>query len=254
MKQFTAIIADDEENLRIGISVLLERLWPELKVLGYAQNGIEAVSLIEHEKPDIAFLDIKMPGMSGVAVAKKVSNTCKVVFITAYDQFAVQAFESEAVDYILKPVTQKRLETTIVRLKKQLIEQDSLPDFDLKMAKVLQVLENKDIPEYLRLIKVKTGSELRFVPVSQVLYFKAEDKYTIVQTAISEFLIKTPIKDLENDLDPKQFWRVHRSAIVNIERIQTIKRSFTNQMIIGFDQTDHTIAVSRFYEHLFKQM
>lgn len=105
MKQFTAIIADDEENLRIGISVLLERLWPELKILGQAQNGIEAVSLIEHEKPDIAFLDIKMPGMSGVAVAKKVSNTCKIVFITAFDQFAVQAFESEAVDYILKPVT-----------------------------------------------------------------------------------------------------------------------------------------------------
>jgi len=124
----------------------------------------------------------------------------------------------------------------------------------LKMAKVLQVLENKDIPEYLRLIKVKTGSELRFVPVSQVLYFKAEDKYTIVQTPSNEFLIKTPIKDLENDLDPKHFWRVHRSAIVNIERIQTIKRSFTNQMIICFDQTDHTIAVSRSYEHLFKQM
>ena len=254
MKQFTAIIADDEENLRIGICILLERLWPELKVVGQAQNGIEAVSLIEDKKPDIAFLDIKMPGMSGVAVARKVSNTCKVVFITAFDQFAVQAFESEAVDYILKPVTQKRLETTIVRLKKQLIEQDSLPDFDLKMEKGLQVLENKDIPEYLRLIKVKTGSELRFVPVSQVLYFKAEDKYTIVQTPFNEFLIKTPVKDLENELDPKHFWRVHRSAIVNIERIQTIKRSFTNQMMIGFDQTDHTIAVSRSHEHLFKQM
>jgi len=254
MKQFTAIIADDEENLRIGICILLERLWPELKVVGQAQNGIEAVSLIEDKKPDIAFLDIQMPGMSGVAVARKVSNTCKVVFITAFDQFAVQAFESEAVDYILKPVTQKRLETTIARLKKQLIEQDSFPDFDLKMKKVLQVLENKDIPEYLRLIKVKTGSELRFVPVSQVLYFKAEDKYTIVQTAANEFLIKTPIKDLENDLDPKHFWRVHRSAIVNIERIQIIKRSFTNQMMIGFDQTDHTIAVSRSYEYLFKQM
>jgi len=254
MKKFTAIIADDEENLRIGICILLERLWPELKVVGQAQNGIEAVSLIEDKKPDIAFLDIQMPGMSGVAVARKVSNTCKVVFITAFDQFAVQAFESEAVDYILKPVTQKRLETTIARLKKQLIEQDSFPDFDLKMKKVLQVLENKDIPEYLRLIKVKTGSELRFVPVSQVLYFKAEDKYTIVQTAANEFLIKTPIKDLENDLDPKHFWRVHRSAIVNIERIQIIKRSFTNQMMIGFDQTDHTIAVSRSYEHLFKQM
>ena len=254
MKQFTAIIADDEENLRIGISILLERLWPELKILGQAQNGIEALSLIENEKPDIAFLDIKMPGMSGVKVAEKVSNICKVVFITAFDQFAVQAFESEAVDYILKPVTQKRLETTIVRLKKHLNDQDRLPDFDLKMQKVLQVLKNKETPDYLRLIKVKTGSELRFVPVSQVLYFKAEDKYTIVQTAANEFLIKTPIKDLESELDPKQFWRVHRSAIVNIEKIQIIRRSFTNQMIIGFDQTDHTIAVSRSYEHLFKQM
>ena len=254
MKPITAIIADDEENLRIGISILLERLWPELKILGHAQNGIKALSLIEREKPDIAFLDIKMPGMTGVEVAKKVSNACKVVFITAFDQFAVQAFESEAVDYILKPVTQKRLKTTIARLKKQLNEQDRFQDFDLKMKKVIQVLENKESPDYLRLIKVKTGSELRFVPVSQVLYFKAEDKYTIVQTASNEFLIKTPIKDLENELDPKQFWRVHRSAIVNIERIQTIKRSFTNQMIIGFDQTDQTIAVSRSYEHLFKQM
>ena len=254
MKQVTAIIADDEENLRISICLLLKRLWPELKILGQAQNGIEAVSLIENEKPDIAFLDIKMPGLSGVAVAKKVSNACKIVFITAYDQFAVQAFESEAVDYILKPVTQKRLKTTIVRLKKQLIKQDRSPEFDLKMEKVLQVLENKEIPDYLRLIKVKTGSDLRFVPVSQVIYFKAEDKYTIVQTATNEFLIKTPIKDLENDLDPKHFWRIHRSAIVNIEKIEVIKRSFTNQMIIGFDQTDHTLAVSRSYEHLFKQM
>jgi DNA-binding LytR/AlgR family response regulator len=258
MKQITAIIADDEENLRKGLCLLLERLWPELKILGQAQNGIEALSLIELEKPDIAFLDITMPGMTGIAVAKKVSNACKVVFITAYDHFAVQAFESEAVDYILKPVTQERLKTTLERLKKQLDEKVQPLEFDLKMKKIIQVLKNKDVPEYLRLIKVKTGSDLRFVPVSQVLYFKAEDKYTIVQTAVNEFLIKTPIKDLENDLendlDPKQFWRVHRSAIVNIERIQAIKRSFTNQMIIGFDQTTHHIAVSRSYEHLFKQM
>ena len=254
MKQITAIIADDEENLRKGLSLLLERLWPELKILGQAQNGIKALSLIELEKPDIAFLDIKMPGMTGINVAKKVSNACKIVFITAYDHFAVQAFESEAVDYILKPLTQNRLKTTIDRLKKQLGGQEQLLEFDLKMKKIIQVLENKDVPEYLRLIKVKTGTDLRFVPVSQVLYFKAEDKYTIVQTAANEFLIKTPIKDLENDLEPKQFWRVHRSAIVNIEKIQAIKRSFTNQMIIGFNETTHTIAVSRSYEHLFKQM
>lgn len=254
MKPITAIIAEDEENLRTGMSVLLGRLWPELKIAGFARNGVEAVSLIENKQPDIAFLDIKMPGMTGVEVAKKVAGACKIVFITAYDHFAVQAFESEAVDYILKPLTSKRLETTIARLKRQLDTQDSLMGFDLKIEKVIQVLENKKEPDYLRLIKVKTGSEIRFVPVSQVLYFKAEDKYTIVQTASNEFLIKTPIKVLENELDSKQFWRVHRSAIVNIERVQTIKRSFTNQMMIGFDRTDHTIAVSRAYEHLFKQM
>ncbi|MCP3872727.1 MAG: response regulator transcription factor [Desulfobacteraceae bacterium] len=254
MKPITAIIADDEENLRMGISVLLERLWPELTILGQAQNGIEALSLIEQERPDIAFLDIKMPGMTGVEVAKKISGICKIVFITAYDHFAVQAFESEAVDYILKPVTQNRLEKTLIRLKGQLEAQDDSLNFDLKMKKIIQVLENKEIPDYLRLIKVKTGSELRFIPVSQVLYFKAEDKYTIVQTATNEFLIKTPIKDLENMLDPKQFWRVHRSSIVNIEKIKMIKRSFTNQMMVGFDQTDHTLPVSRSYEHLFKQM
>ncbi|NOX33626.1 MAG: response regulator transcription factor [Deltaproteobacteria bacterium] len=254
MKIFTAIIADDEENLRIAISVLLERLWPELQILGQAQNGIEALSLIEKEQPDIAFLDIQMPGMTGINVAKKVSNDCKIVFITAFDQFAIQAFESEAVDYIQKPVTEKRLETTIARLKKQLNNCRQSRDFDLKFKKVLQMLENRDTPDYLRLIKTRTGSEFRFVPVSQVLYFKAEDKYTIVQTAEKEYLIKTPIKDLEKSLDPGNFLRVHRSSIVNIERIRSIKRSFTNKMILGFDLTDHTISVSRSYEHLFKGM
>ncbi len=123
---------------------------------------------------------------------------------------------------------------------------------DQRSVKIIQVLENRNIPEYLNLIKVKSGSSLRFVPVSQIVFFKADDKYTVVQTPENEFLIKTPIKILENRLDPKQFWRVHRSAIVNIERIQIIKRSFTNQMIIGFDKIDHNIAVSRSYEHLFK--
>ncbi len=254
MKPITAIIADDEENLRKGLYVLLERLWPDLEILGQAQNGTEAVALIAENRPDIAFLDIKMPGLTGVEVAKKVSGICKVVFITAYDQFAVQAFESEAVDYILKPVTQERMEKTIERLKQQIKGMEKTADVDLKMEKIIQVLENKEIPDYLRLVKVKTGTELRFIPVSQVIYFKAEDKYTIVQTAANEYLIKTPIKDLENKLDPKNFWRVHRSSIVNVEKIQNIKRSFTNQMMIGFDEIDHAIPVSRSYEHLFKQM
>ena len=252
MKPLTAIIADDEENLRVGIANLLERLWPDLKIAGHAQNGIEALSLIEREQPNIAFLDIKMPGMTGLKVAEQVASFCKVVFITAFDQFAVQAFENEAIDYILKPVTLKRLEKTIARLKREFNTANPSYGFDQKMKKIIQVLENKNMPEYLNLIKVRSGSSLRFVPVSQIIFFKAEDKYTVVQTPENEFLIKTPIKTLENRLDPKQFWRVHRSTIVNIERIQIIKRSFTNQMIIGFDKIDHNIAVSRSYEHLFK--
>ncbi len=254
MRPIKAIIADDEENLRIGITKLLATIWPDLNIVGQAKNGVEALSLIENQHPDIAFLDIQMPGMTGVEVSKKIADQCKIVFITAYDQFAVQAFESEAIDYILKPVTENRLTVTINRLKKQFDASAQEKNVDLKMKQVLQVLEKKQTPDYLRLIKVKAGSDLRFVPVSEILYFKAEDKYTIVQTPTNEFLIKTPIKDLESTLDPDNFWRVHRSAIVNIDRVKRIKRSFTNQMIIGFDNTDQTIPVSRSYEHLFKQM
>ena len=187
-------------------------------------------------------------------MAKKIFNTCKIVFITAYDHYAVEAFESEAVDYLLKPVTDSRLENTIARLKNRLVSKPDHPGLEIKMKKIIQVLENRDAPERLRLIKVKTGAELRFVPVSEVLFFKAEDKYTVVQTAQKEFLIKTPIKELEKELDPDQFWRVHRSSIVNIEKIKLIKRSFTNQMMIAFEHTDQIIPVSRSCEHLFKQM
>jgi len=254
MKKWRAIVADDEENLRIGICLMLEKLWPQLEIVAQAENGTQALTLIEEIKPDVVFLDIQMPGMSGVAVAKKVSSLCKVVFITAYDRYAVDAFESEAIDYILKPATDDRLQITIDRLIKQLeADQHHSRDND-NIQKVIQVLENRQIPEYLRLVKVKTGSDLRFVPVSEILFFKAEDKYTIVQTKDHEYLIKTPIKELEVKLDPNAFWRVHRSAIVNIDKIKVIKRSFTNQMMIGFEAIDQTITVSRSYEHLFKQM
>lgn len=254
MKKWRAVVADDEENLRIGISLMLEKLWPQLEIVAQAENGAEALSMIEEKKPDVVFLDIQMPGMTGVAVAKKVSSFCKVVFITAYDRYAVEAFESEAIDYILKPATQQRLQVTIDRLKKHFDEKQHTVDESRGLQKAIQILENRQTPEYLRLVKVKTGSDLRFVPVSQIFYFKAEDKYTVVQTKDHEFLIKSPIKELEKQLDPKAFWRVHRSAIVNIDNIKVIKRSFTNQMLIGFDGIDQAIAVSRSYEHLFKQM
>jgi DNA-binding LytR/AlgR family response regulator len=252
MKPLTAIVADDEDLIRASVIRHLERLWPELALTGQAGNGIDALALIEQTAPDIAFLDIQMPGMTGLEVAQKSVGRCKIIFITAYDQYAVQAFESEAVDYILKPVNPDRLAAAVARLKKHCCLPDQIsPD---RLQKVIQLFENRQTPDHLNLITVKTGSELRFIPVAQVIFFKAEDKYTIVQTASHEFLIKTPIRELAERLDPDQFRRVHRSAIVNMEKIQAIQRSFTNQMVIRFEETGRKIPVSRAYEHLFKAM
>lgn len=254
MPDLKAIIADDEENIRLGLVALLARLWPELDICGQAANGTEALEQIHTTKPDIAFLDIQMPGLTGLEVARQAAPACKIVFITAYDYFAVQAFENEAVDYVLKPATEERLTKTIGRLQKQFTRETQTPDVQSDLLKVIRMLEHRDAPEYLRLIKVKVGAELRFVPVSEILYFKAEDKYTTVRTVAAEFLIRTPIKALEQELDPDAFWRIHRSAIVNIDKIENIKRSFTNQMMIGFPGINDTVPVSRSYEHLFRQM
>ena len=252
MKPLTAIVADDEEIIRDSLVRHLEKLWPELAVIGQAVNGLEALALLEQAAPDIAFLDIRMPGMTGLEVAGQSRDSCSIVFITAYDQYAVQAFDSAAVDYILKPVNPDRLAVTIARLKKLCRAPD--PASRDQIQKVIQLFENRETPDYLSLITVKTGSELRFIPVAQVVFFKAEDKYTIVQTASREHLIKTPIRELADRLDPDQFRRVHRGAIVNMEKIQAIQRSFTNQMEIRFAVTDRKIRVSRAYEHLFKAM
>ncbi len=252
MKPLTAIVADDEEIIRASLVRHLEKLWPELAVIGQAGNGLEALALLEQGAPDIAFLDIRMPGMTGLEVAGQSRDSCNIVFITAYDQYAVQAFDSAAVDYILKPVNPDRLAVTIARLKKRYRAPD--PASRDQLQKVIQLIENRETPDYLNLITVKTGSELRFIPVAQVIFFKAEDKYTIVQTSSHEFLIKTPIRELADRLDPDQFRQVHRSAVVNMEKIQAIQRSFTNQMVIRFADTDRKIRVSRAYEHLFKAM
>lgn len=248
-----AVIADDEEVLLQGLKRMLGRLWTELEICGEAQTGQEALALIDKTNPDIAFLDIKMPGLSGIQVARKISSPCRIVFITAFDHYAVKAFENEAVDYLLKPVTESRLEKTVARLKSRLPSEPDAFGLVDKMEKIIRALENPADLERLKLIKVKTGSELRFIPVSEVLFFKSEDKYTVVQTAEKEFLIKTPIKDLEKALDPDRFQRVHRSSIVNIEKIKLIRRTFTNQMVITFRQTDRTIPVARSREHLFNQ-
>lgn len=252
MTRYTAIIAEDEPLLQESLIRALNRLWPEIEIVGTAQDGKSAVKLISRHNPKIVFLDIQMPGMTGLEVAKTLPDDCRVVFITAFDQFAVQAFESEAIDYVLKPVTDDRLRITVDRLKKSLDLEKSLPDLENRLNKILKVIEHSRPKDFLKLIKVKTGNQIRFIPVSQILFFKASDKYTIIQTSESEYLITTPIKTLNEQLDPELFYRVHRNAIVNTEKIDRIQRSYTNQMQIRFQQTDHRIAVSRSHEHLFK--
>ena len=255
MISLKAIIADDEKPLRTSLKASLSKLWPELNICGEAKNGVEALELVEKKRPDIAFLDIKMPGLSGIEVAEKIAGACRIVFITAYDQYAIKAFENEAVDYILKPVTKERLEKTVERLQKQLTESSSSPSgMSDTLERVLSVLKEKGAPGYLKWIKVRDREEVKLIAVDDVLYFKAEDKYTTVRTQEGESLIKTSIRILAEELDPDQFWRIHRGTIINVSRIARVNRSFAGKLIIQLKDVKETLIVSRSYAHLFKHM
>ncbi len=254
MRTPRAVIADDEKNLLKSLKKTLNKLWPELLISGEACNGKEAADLIEKIRPDVAFLDIKMPGLSGIEVAKEVEGICLIVFVTAYDSYAIEAFTNEALDYVLKPVDEKRFLKTINRLKDKLSSNVRSPQIKEKMERIITRLQNEEKHPSLQLIKVKTGVEIRFVPVSEVLFFMAEDKYTIVKTDAREFLIKKTIKELEEELDSVQFWRVHRSSIINIDKIKKVTRNFSNQLVVIFENSDRKVRVSRAYSHLFKQM
>ncbi len=250
-----AIIADDEKELRTYLRNLLTQAWPELEICGEAANGREALELVDTYAPQIAFLDIRMPGLSGLDVARKIADRCHIVFVTAYDQYAVEAFEQEAVDYLVKPVTQKRLARTIGRLKKQLqtsvAPPSGIPDV---IAQVLANIQNQAQAGYLQWIKAQHKEAVRLIPVDDVDYFQAEDKYTIVMTASGESLIKTSIKELTQELDPQKFWQVHRATIVNVSKIEDVSRSLTGRGILKLKNRRETLTVSRQYLHLFRQM
>ncbi len=255
MPEIRAIIADDEEQLRSYLKSGLSAVWPELVICGEAENGKEALKLIEKHRPHIAFLDIKMPGLSGMELARKIAGTCWIVFITAYDQYAVEAFENEAIDYLLKPVTDKRLKTTVKRLQKQIADTHKPPsDLAGTMERVLSALEAKKTHGYLRWIKVLHGDGIRLIPVDEVCYLQASDKYTVVMTREGESLIKKSIKELSAELNPDQFWRIHRGTIVNTNQIAKVNRSLTGRLVIKLKDLPETLTVSRTYTHLFRQM
>lgn len=256
MIEIKAIIADDEEPLRTYLRSLLSDVWPDLIICGEARNGREALELVEKHKPHIAFLDIKMPGLSGMEVAKRIGEACRVVFVTAYDRYAVEAFENEAIDYLLKPVTRERLERAVKRLQKQIDASHKQPLSDMTeiTERILAELKEREAREYLQWIKVQRFDGILLVPVEEICYFKASDKYTMVMTEEGESLIKKTIKELSEDLDPRHFWRIHRGTIVNLSRIAKVSRSLTGRGAMRLKDRPEILIVSRSYMHLFRQM
>jgi DNA-binding LytR/AlgR family response regulator len=249
----TAIIADDEQHLANYLHDRLTALWPELAIVGIAKNGLEAMRLVDDESPNIVFLDIRMPGLNGLEVASRLDAKTHVVFVTAYDQYAVEAFDSQAADYLLKPVTDERLTRTIARLKDKVAKAEAPGD----VAGVLQQL-SKVLPAgrnaYLRWIRASIGETVRQIPVDEVLYFQAQDKYVSVYTKEGESLIRTPLAELQAALDPDEFWQIHRSTIVNVNRISATTRDAMGKTLLKLKDSKAELQVSRAYTHLFKQM
>ncbi len=249
-KQPTAIIADDEPTLLAHLDDLLHRFWPGLTIIGKAQNGTEAKEMLLKLRPDIAFLDIRMPGLSGLQVARTAPASCKIVFVTAYDEYAVEAFEEAAIDYLLKPLNEKRLKKTIQRLKDRTAV--------IKHSDLLS--SNKSLSRFstdrkkLKWIRTKQGNSIKIIPVEQVYFFQAEDKYTKVVTGKNEYLIRTAIKQLREELDDDLFWCIHRSTIVNCLEIDSVTRSLSGRFVIKLKRHPQQLSASRRFGHLFKQM
>ncbi len=255
MKKVTGIIADDEKSLRIHLKNTLATLWPKLTILDEAKNGLEAVELIKKNKPDVAFLDIQMPGLTGIEVARKIAGTCRIVFITAYHQYAVEAFENEAMDYILKPVEKKRLKKTVQRLKKQVNETPEPKASIFKtLERILTALKKNESQDYLQWLTTRNKNEAKLISTDEVIFFKADHKYTVVMTKNGESLIRKSINSLAEELDPNRFWRIHRGTIVKVDQINRVSRSSTGRFIIKLKDFSSPLTVSRSYIHLFKQM
>lgn len=246
----TALIAEDEPLLRSELREALAAAWPELRICAEAADGDAAIRALEQHGPDILFLDIRMPGASGLDVARHANGHSHVVFITAYDEFAVAAFEQGAVDYLLKPLSEERLATAVARLRQRL--QETPVDLEATLRMLLQRLDGTR--EYLRWITASKGRELYLTAVEEVLYFKADYKYTQMVTRSGEFLIRKTIRDLIRELDPDQFWQIHRSTLVNVTAIASVQHGLDGHLRLRIGERPELLAVSRPFAHRFRQM
>ncbi|MFZ6799918.1 LytR/AlgR family response regulator transcription factor [Undibacterium sp. Di24W] len=250
----TAIIADDERLMRDQLRSRLEQVWPELEILAEAKNGEEAIQLVDLHKPDLAFLDIRMPAKTGLEAAKEIGTKAHIVFITAYDQYAVEAFDQGAVDYVLKPADTERLSKTVERLKARLTTATEPNDMSNMLAQLAKQLGIAPKANYLQWIQASIGQELRLIPVEDILFFQSDEKYTRVQTATYEALIRKPVRDLAEELDPQLFWQIHRSTLVNSKAISGVVRDMRGRHLVQIKGLTEKLEVSRSFVHLFKQM
>jgi DNA-binding LytR/AlgR family response regulator len=258
MRACTALIVDDEAPMRQQLRARLHEAWPELRIVGEAANGIDAVSMAATLAPDVVFLDIRMPGMSGIEAARQLYARCHIVFVTAYDQYAIDAFEHGAIDYLLKPVVLERLRSCCDRLRARLPA--SPDDIGAQLAKLAALVQGGGVaaaapaPEYLRWIQAQVGSSLRMISTREMLFFQSDEKYTRVQTGSAELLIRKTLKELADELDPNEFWRIHRSTLVRVDAIAEVTRDMRGRQMLRLRGIAEELEVSRNHSHLFQQM
>ncbi len=250
MKMPTAIIAEDEPLMRERLQEKLTQVWPELAIVAQAEDGDEALALFEAHRPDIAFLDIRMPGRSGLDVAEAIGARCHVVFITAYDQYALKAFETGAADYLLKPIETDRLALMVERLTRKLASAPA--DLGNLVAQLRATLRAD--AGHMKWVKAAIGKQIKLIAVADVAYFQSDTKYTRVVLADGEALIRTSLKELLADLDPKQFWQVHRGTIVNLDAVSGVLREDAERQFILLKNRPERLPISRQFTHRFKQM
>ncbi|MBE1161989.1 LytR/AlgR family response regulator transcription factor [Dyella acidiphila] len=245
----TALIAEDEEPQRTELRGMLARLWPELVIVAECDNGISALDVWTSEKPDVAFLDIRMPGLGGLEVARQAVSPAQVVFITAHDEFAVKAFDAGAIDYLLKPIRSDRLIETVARLRSR------QPATQVDFTALIDSLAGRLKPvEMITWITASIGDTLRMIHIGDVILFQSEDKYTRVATATDSAYIRTPLKDLIPKLDPEAFWRVHRNAIVRVSAIRQVKPDGDGRLLVWLHGMTEPLRVSDAFRHRFRAM
>jgi DNA-binding LytR/AlgR family response regulator len=271
------VIADDERLMRDQLKARLAEVWPELQIVGEAKNGLEAVDLVAQHHPDVVFLDIRMPGLSGVDAARRIAqlpapdgsageaqegedwSLPEIVFITAYDQYAIEAFEQGVADYVLKPAERERLSVTVSRIKQRLAlrgtdDEPPAPHLQQLLHKLAAKLNPGGTPPVLKWIQATVGQAIQMIPIEDVLFFISDEKYTRVQTATIEALIRKPIKELVDEVDPDLFWQIHRSTLVNTHYIAGVTRDLRGRQIVSIKGSNEKLEVSRSYTHLFKGM